>query len=115
MKMKWRGDAAARAITRRLGSNLPKAADAIVEAARHLIGVQGPPPSEPGDPPHVDSGRLIDSLYAEIDAAGLAARVGSTEEHAVYTEVGTSRMAPRPWLVPACVLAADDAARRLAK
>lgn len=113
--MKWRGDAAARRITRKLGGNLHRADEKILEKARELIGVQGPPRSTPGNPPHIDSSRLIDSLYDEVDATNLGSRIGSTEEHAVYTEVGTPTMAPRPWLAPACILAANDAARELAK
>lgn len=115
MKMRWAGDAARRRIERRLGANLHRADEAILDKARSLIGTQGPPRSDPGDPPHVDSSRLIDSLYDEVDAAGLESLVGSTEDHAVYMEIGTATVAARPWLLPACLMAADDAARELAR
>jgi len=115
MKMKWSGGRAARTIKTRLGRNLHLADDVILDAARQSISIQGPPRSLPGDPPHMDSQRLRDSLYDEVDAAGLKSRFGSTEEHAVYTEIGTPHMAARPWFLPAIVQKADDAARELAK
>lgn len=63
-------------------------------------------PSLPENPPAVDSGNLRESIRYEIHKEGkeVYGVVGSTQKdpnYAVYTEYGTSKMAPRPWLRPA--------------
>lgn len=47
----------------------------------------------------VDTGFLMGSISATVD--GLQAEVGPTAEYGLYQEVGTSRMAPQPYLFPA--------------
>ena len=58
-----------------------------------------PPPSQPGQPPAVDTGRLRASITHRIE--GNVAFVGTTVEYAAYLEYGTSRIEPRPFLHPA--------------
>ena len=63
-------------------------------------------PSLPGNPPAPDTGNLRESIRYEIHNEGkeVYGVVGSTQkdpDYAVYTEYGTTRMAPRPWLRPA--------------
>ena len=63
-------------------------------------------PSLPGNPPAVDSGKLRESIRYEVHGEGkeVYGIVGSSqldENYAVYTEYGTSKMQPRPWLRPA--------------
>lgn len=63
-------------------------------------------PSLPGNPPAVDTGNLRESIRYEVheEEKEVYGVVGSTQKdpnYAVYTEYGTSRMAPRPWLRPA--------------
>lgn len=63
-------------------------------------------PSLPGYPPAPDTGNLRASINYEIHATAseVYGVVGSTQQdpdYAVYTEYGTSKMAPRPWLRPA--------------
>jgi hypothetical protein len=53
-------------------------------------------PSSPGEPPHVQRGRLRASVAWEI--AGLIARVGTNVVYGRFLELGTSLMAARPWL-----------------
>jgi len=59
--------------------------------------------SAPGDPPAVDTGRLRASIGSELarDAQGLHARIGSTYDVALFLELGTRKMAARPFLRPA--------------
>jgi len=111
----WSGDAATAAIRHMLGARLARAMGAAEDEMHAAIGTQGPPPSAPGDPPHMESQRLHDSLYIETDAAGLRALIGSTEEHAIYTEIGTDRMEARPWFLGSIIQTADDMARELAR
>lgn len=59
-------------------------------------------PSRPGEPPHRDTSHLAQSIDYELTDGGLGAKVGSTNvEYSVYLELGTSKMAPRPYLRPA--------------
>lgn len=48
-------------------------------------------------------GRLRSSITNEmgVDALGLAAVVGTDVEYAAYVELGTSKMAAKPYLLPA--------------
>lgn len=59
--------------------------------------------SVPGQGPAVRTGRLRSSITWRLgeDAAGLYADIGSAVEYAPYVEMGTSRMAARPFLRPA--------------
>lgn len=62
-----------------------------------------PPPSAPGSGPAVRTGRLRGSITWRLgtDERGLYADIGSAVVYAPYVELGTSRMAPRPYLRPA--------------
>lgn len=63
-------------------------------------------PSMPGNPPAPDTENLRKSIRYEVHGEGkeVYGIVGSSqmdENYAVYTEYGTSKMQPRPWLRPA--------------
>lgn len=67
---------------------------------------KGHHPSLPGNPPAPDTGNLRNSIRYEIDSKGkeVYGIVGTTQkepDYGVYTEYGTTKMAPRPWLRPA--------------
>lgn len=113
MSMRWLGDKATRRLKAELGRRVGPALGHATAEMRALIGIQGPPRSLPGEPPRIDSGDLIDSLFVDSDPAGLRARCGSTVAHAAYTEEGTDRMAARPWFLVSILSTADDIAREL--
>jgi len=54
--------------------------------------------SAPGDPPAVDTGTLRASIVSRETSKG--ASVSSHMEYAIYLELGTSKMAPRPVWIP---------------
>lgn len=67
---------------------------------------KGHNPSLPGNPPARDTGNLSNSIRYEVHTEGkeIYGIVGSTQkdpDYALYTEYGTSKMKPRPWLRPA--------------
>lgn len=51
----------------------------------------------------VDTGRLRSSITNELgaDGQGLVATIGTNVEYAPHVELGTSRMAPQAFLLPA--------------
>jgi HK97 gp10 family phage protein len=59
--------------------------------------------SAPGMPPATDTGRLLGSIHHTVgdDADGQYAHIGSDVEYALYLELGTRYMAPRPFMRPA--------------
>lgn len=85
----------------KLADNLEDSADLLVGGVKDLISIQGPPSSSPGEPPHIDTGELIDSYHPETDRRNLVAYVGSDCPHSIYTNLGTVNMDARPHLLPA--------------
>lgn len=49
----------------------------------------------------VDTGNLRNSITTVVSNGGLTAGVVATASYAVYQELGTSRMAPQPFMGPA--------------
>ena len=62
---------------------------------------KGPPASQPGEPPHVRSGTGRRSIFDEIDIQRMILRVGSNLKYMKHLELGTHKMAARPWIRPA--------------
>lgn len=60
-----------------------------------------PHPSAPGEAPRKRTGWLQRNVKYELDRAGLRASVGVTRNAAygIYLELGTARVAARPWLL----------------
>lgn len=63
-------------------------------------------PSLPGNPPAPDTSNLRNSIRYEVNNENniIYGIVGTTQknpDYGVFTEYGTSKMAPRPWLRPA--------------
>jgi HK97 gp10 family phage protein len=67
------------------------------------LNASHPPPSQPGTGPAVRTGRLRSSITWQLgrDGLGLYADIGSSVAYARFVEVGTDRMAARPYLRPA--------------
>jgi len=77
-------------------------------------------PSMPDNPPAPDTGNLRESIRYEVhnESKEVYGIVGSTQKdpnYAVYTEYGTKKMAPRPWLRPAMIKNNDFIHRTIAK
>ena len=61
--------------------------------------------------PLLRTGEMRDSIKVAVD--GLVVVVGSTDKNALYQEIGTSRMPPRPFLALAASHSLEYAAERL--
>jgi len=84
---------------------LEKAAVIVETEAKRVIGTHdyGWPPLAPStlakkaaDTPLLETGKMRDSITHSVD--GDTARVGSNEDVALYQEIGTSKIPPRPFL-----------------
>lgn len=65
--------------------------------------------SAPGEAPMTDTGRLANSIDAELSTkALLLATVGTNVEYGRYLQFGTPDIAPRPWLDRALITAAQQ-------
>lgn len=82
-------------LTERLG----KAAQHLVRELKSTVSKgYSPPPSRPGEPPHVDTGELRDSIDWQFSGPD---SIRITEAaHGDLLEFGTAKMAARPWLRP---------------
>lgn len=91
-------------ISHRMTEGYPGVMDAVgvflLEKWREKIGIQGPPRSEPGEPPHMDTQYLRDSATYTVSPTGEALSLGSPAEYLAFLEIGTAKMRPRPSLGP---------------
>lgn len=64
-----------------------------------IVSINYPGPSKPGDPPGYDTQTLMDTLdISRIQA--LVWAVFSPKDYAVYLELGTEKLAKRPFFTP---------------
>ena len=80
-------------------------AEALAGAVREALGT---PPGGDHGRPWVETGALQDSIG--YGAAGLQGVVGSNDPAAAPQELGTVRLPPRPFLLPAAAAAAPEIA-----
>lgn len=76
------------------------ATEAALSITRGSISGKGHVPSRPGEPPNADTRQLDRSVIA-VQTGELQAEVRVEAPHALPLELGTSRMAARPFLQPA--------------
>lgn len=115
-EVKWNGPQFETLLRRHLSRNISAASIALVNHLKLLITTEGAGeraakgrlsrqsrkllygahPSAPGEPPHKQTGRLLGSIAYEV--SGLVARVGTNVKYGRWLELGTRRMAARPWL-----------------
>jgi len=79
-----------------VASGVKKAAEYMKMRLKEKVS-QGysPPPSLPGNPPHVDTGELWNSITYRVQGTTITFKAA---QHGIYLEYGTSKMAARPWL-----------------
>lgn len=72
-------------------------------------------PSKPGEPPAVDTGRLRSSITHDVKVEGdeVIGLVGTATEYGLYLELGTNKMAARPFLRPAVFNNKDEIIKQL--
>ena len=115
-KLEWYGPQARNWVRTGMTARLRRAALVVANHAKILLNTEGTAqgggrdgkgrfrkklrynahPSEPGEAPHKQTGRLLASVAWEV--VGLAARVGTNLDYGRWLELGTARMKARPWL-----------------
>jgi len=122
--VKWNGDDFKRQAQAEMVRRLERASIVVERHAKRLISVSGTGvqtktgvirkvkggpggkgktvygafPSAPGEPPHKQTGHLRRSVTHEVNNTKLFARIGTNVTYGRFLELGTKRMAPRPWL-----------------
>jgi HK97 gp10 family phage protein len=81
-------------------SHVPRFKGDQLVGMKKVLGPRGSNRSKPGEPPHKDYGRLRASIARETVPNGSSPRcfVGSALPHAKFLELGTVKMAARPFL-----------------
>lgn len=107
IKMEWHGDELAKLVEDEMTKRLAAAAEVVRAEAVRSIKTPYPPASTPGEPPHSRSGAsgLFGSVFYRVDKALRRAVIGTPLKYGLYLELGTKRMAARPWLRPALMKA----------
>lgn len=98
--MIWYGDTIYEQRRQQFAAQVQIAGDGLSEQMKSTVGVDGPPRSVAGEPPHTDTTDLQQSIGSTLDESDPdrpTAYVGSSIEYGIYLEKGTSKMSPRPW------------------
>lgn len=64
----------------------------------NLLGLQIR--SRPGEPPRKQTGLLLETTAIEVNRFDCSARVGPSRKYGFWLELGTRKMAARPFMVP---------------
>ena len=78
-----------------MGKRLEKALIFLQNQAKIALSIKGPPRSSPGEFPHIDSGKLRQSITHITDKEALIGWLGTNLIYARYLAGGTKNMAPR--------------------
>lgn len=104
LRFTWHGDRLIREWERAAQAGTLAAARRTAHLCRDAVSTPYPPPSQPGEPPHLrtGAGQAAISYRPVLDSPTPAAELFLRESgiHLLYLEVGTERIAPRPWLMP---------------
>jgi hypothetical protein len=94
----WHGDAFRTSFREVVYRRFNECAFYLLNKAKDNVSVPAPPPSAPGEFPHMDQKTLHDSMYVKVDRFSLLLTLGNTAVHALPLELGTMHMAPRSFL-----------------
>jgi len=103
MAMRWHGEEFKRQTAEQLGKNLEAAAIHLkgeIKESLRIGNIDGSSPSSAGEPPRRVTGRLSGSIAHEVDRKRLIGRVGTNVLYGKFLELGTRKMAARPFIRP---------------
>ncbi len=108
----WHGDEISKKIEDTMVNRLDLAGFTLMNEARDLVSRNqaragkgarkvGLDPSTPGTPPKRVTGTLHRSIFWALDRQAVKGRVGTPLKYGLFLELGTVRMAARPWMITA--------------
>ena len=101
MKLEWHGDEVTKRVESACLDRVTKACLLVEAEAKSEMDRKYPPASQPGEIPAVRTGTLKRSIThdpPEIIRSLITGRVGTNLDYGLPLEIGTDKMAPRPWL-----------------
>ena len=101
MAMRWHGEEFQRQVHEQWAKNIEAAAIHVkgeIKRSLRIGNKDGTSPSAAGDPPRRVTGRLSGSIAHEVDRKKLIGRVGTNVLYAKFLELGTRKMAARPFI-----------------
>lgn len=112
-QLTWNGDAYLAYVAEVFDDRLGSAAEVVATAMRNNLSTDYPPASSPGEFPHRRSGNLQAEVHVEKPGP-LVRRIGSSAKHAAYLELGTRKMAARPWAIKSLMETSQEVTRIVA-
>ena len=104
MGLKWYGEELKQIVKASSTKRVEAATIILANELKNVLvqqdNIDGTNPSEPGEPPAKESGRLSGSISREVDPVTNVGRVGTNVIYGKMLELGTVKMAARPWLRP---------------
>ena len=121
MKIVWHGREIISKVEDTIVNRMQTLGALMVRDIQQTIRQPGPTKTQPhypasidGEPPHTRTRRLLRSITWELDERPVPIlRVGTNVKYALWLELGTRKMAARPFLRPALMRARSDIKRLL--
>ena len=92
-------------LTTELAAQMHTTGKQVEQVAKRSMRDGGTPhvPSNPGEPPRIDTKNLHESIMTETqrDRNSIETRIGTNVVYGRHLELGTRHIKPRPWLRPA--------------
>jgi hypothetical protein len=84
----WRGELYERRLREDYIRRLHLCGDIVASHARAMLSIPYPPPSAPGDYPHLRTSHLRDSVFADVDKVAMTVTIGTPLVYGLWLEYG---------------------------
>lgn len=99
--LQWFGDEVAKKLEEMVGTASLHLTASMMNYMVTETETPYPPVSDPRTPPHLRTGTLNDSFFIQSADGNMKHTLGNSAEYATYLELGTYKMEPRPFFMPA--------------